>query len=307
MAVQYPVAGRRTGWDYETYMGDQPRPGTAPAISPWLFILVASLNTVVAAVLAVLITLAISRPEAQRDIATRPSVGTLNTALAVPEPTRERTSAPPSAVELLPVGSAERPLQLEPLKAARLPLQLLPYDAASRETFILVLSGLPARASLTGGERIGSDSWLLPPGAFRRLELTLAEWSPVVIEIGIELRHTGGAIAARSKGWLSVPSPVQQSTATVDDAALREMIRRGDQSLGRGDIVAARTLYQRAAELGSADAALALGATYDPARLWSLGVFGMVGNKERARHWYMLADQHGQPAAKEWLKALGPP
>lgn len=46
-------------------------------------------------------------------------------------------------------------------------------------------------------------------------------------------------------------------------------------------------------------------ATYDPNRLWSLGVFGMVGNKERARQWYQRADQLGHPEAKERLRMLG--
>ena len=61
---------------------------------------------------------------------------------------------------------------------------------------------------------------------------------------------------------------------------------------------------ERAAALGSAQAALVLGSTYDPGRLWSLGVFGMVGNKERAAHWYQRADELGHPEAKDRLKSL---
>ena len=57
--------------------------------------------------------------------------------------------------------------------------------------------------------------------------------------------------------------------------------------------------------MGSAAAALNLGSTYDPNRLWSLGVFGMVGNKERARLWYRRADQLGHPEAKERIRQLG--
>jgi TPR repeat protein len=57
--------------------------------------------------------------------------------------------------------------------------------------------------------------------------------------------------------------------------------------------------------MGSGPAALALGSTFDPSRLWSLGVFGMVGNKERARRWYTRADQLGHPEAKARLKTLG--
>jgi TPR repeat protein len=82
------------------------------------------------------------------------------------------------------------------------------------------------------------------------------------------------------------------------------MVQKGDQLLGRGDIVAARAVYERAAELGSGPAAFAMGSTYDPTRLWSFGVFGMVGNKDKARQWYARADQLGHPNAKDRFKAL---
>jgi TPR repeat protein len=92
--------------------------------------------------------------------------------------------------------------------------------------------------------------------------------------------------------------------AKLDETGIKDLLNRGDRLLGRGDVAAARAVYERAAALGSAQAALALGSTYDPGRLWSLGVFGMVGNKERARQWYQRADQLGHPEAKERLKAL---
>jgi TPR repeat protein len=82
-------------------------------------------------------------------------------------------------------------------------------------------------------------------------------------------------------------------------------LEKANQLLEKGDIVAARTLYQRAAEMGSGSGALMLGSTYDPRRLWSLGVLGMVGNKERARQWYLRASELGNPEAKARLQALG--
>jgi TPR repeat protein len=86
---------------------------------------------------------------------------------------------------------------------------------------------------------------------------------------------------------------------------IKQVVERADRLLGRGDVVSARSLYERAAEMGSGQAALALGSTFDPNRLWSLGVFGMVGNKERARHWYLRADQLGHPEARARLRSLG--
>jgi hypothetical protein len=83
------------------------------------------------------------------------------------------------------------------------------------------------------------------------------------------------------------------------------LLAKADRLLEKGDIVAARAVYQRAAEMGSAAAALTLGATYDPNRLWSLGALGMVGNRDRARQWYARASELGHPEAKVRLLALG--
>ena len=274
--------------------------------------LATALNTIVAAVLAVLITLGVVRQEPSRegDLAKAglavgdPRAANLATAAAPPPADSAKMLTLTRAIELQPIGSPDRPLRLQALSPSRLPLQIQPEEA-QQEIFILVLSGLPARTSLSGAERISSDSWLLPPDSMTKLEITVPEWSASLVEVGVELRRTNGAIAARSKAWIVVPPPqMPAATTKLDQAALKEVVQRGDQLLGRGDVVAARSLYERAAEMGSGPAALALGATYDPNRLWSLGVFGMVGNKERARQWYGRADQLGHPDAKARLKML---
>jgi hypothetical protein len=195
-------------------------------------------------------------------------------------------------------------LRLEALKPSPLPLVIRPKEALG-EAFILVLSGVPANASIQGADRIGADSWLLSANSAEGLQIVLPEWSTQLLEVGVELRRTDGSIAARTKAWLAVPPPAMpQAERRVDQAALKDMLQRGDELLGRGDIVAARSVYERAAELGSGQAAMALGSTYDPARLWALGVFGMVGNKDKARHWYTRAGQLGHSSAKDRLKAL---
>jgi TPR repeat protein len=206
-------------------------------------------------------------------------------------------------VELLPVGSPSEPLRLEARKPARLPLQVRPEEAV-QESYILLLSGLPANAALSGASRMGADSWLVSPGALQQIEIVVPEWSASPIEVGVELRRTNGAIVAQSKLWLAVPPPASTQTAPLSETALADLVRNGDRLLNRGDVMAARALYEKAAAMGSAQAALALGATYDPRRLWSLGVFGTVGNKERARRWYQRAAELGHPEAKARIGAL---
>jgi hypothetical protein len=279
-----------------------------------------ALNTIVAAVLAVLITLGVVRQEpgyAGEDSLSRAErtrvetdanrrEGFATSSLAMPAAgERPGAQAPAQVIRLQAVGSPEEPLRLEPNRPGRIPIVLEP-EAARRDGYILVLSGLPPGSGLTGAERISSDSWLLTPDAMTRLSLTIPEWSASLFEVVIELRRMNGAFAAESRAWLMVPPPAMaKASRSADQAALKDLLDRSGQLLARGDVVAARTLYERAADMGSGAAALALGSTYDPSRLWSLGVFGMVGNKERARQWYARAEQLGHPEAKERLRALG--
>jgi hypothetical protein len=265
-------------------------------ISPWVFIVATAVNTVVAAVLAIVITLGVARRDAG-------PVETEKVALAVKPAAEGQPEPVPRPVELPPVGSAKQPLRLEALKPARLPFEIRPVEAM-QDSYILLLTGLPANATLAGASRMGADSWHLPAGALQRLEIVVPEWSATVYEVGVELRRTNGAVAARSKLWLSVPPPPTPTGASLDEAALKELVRSGDKLLSRGDVAAARAIYERAAAMGSAQAALAMGTTFDPRQLWALGVFGMVGNRDRARAWYQRADELGHPDAKARIVAL---
>jgi hypothetical protein len=281
--------------------------GRQPSISPWLFVMATALNTMVAAVLAVIITLGVVRQEradnppremALASAASRPALA------AGSEPAQQVAGT--QAVELRPIGSPNAPLQLQAQKPAPLPLQIQPEEAA-HEPFILVLSGAPAGTTLSGAGRIGSDTWFLSPGTAGRLEIVLPEWSTSVFEITMALRRINGSVAAQAKAWIAVPPPSSPEAVgpRTDEAAAKDMQAKADRLIEKGDIVAARTLYQRAAEMGSGSAALTLGATYDPNRLWSFGALGMVGNRERAKQWYLRASELGQPDAKARLMALG--
>lgn len=287
--------------------------GRQPGISPWLFVMATALNTMVAAVLAVIITLGVVRQErtdnAPREMALASAYGRP----AVASDAAQQVAGM-QALELMPIGSPNAPLRLQAQRPAPLPLRIEPEDAA-RESFILVLSGAPPGTTLSGAGRIGSDTWFLSPGAASRLEIAMPEWSTSVFEITMALRRINGVVAAQAKAWIAVPPPVGPDAAgpkidnktdgRTDGAAAKDMQAKADRLIEKGDIVAARALYQRAAELGSGSAALTLGATYDPNRLWSFGALGMVGNRERAKQWYQRASELGQTDAKARLLALG--
>jgi TPR repeat protein len=281
----------------------------ASGINPWLFVMATALNTMVASILSVIITLGVVRQErssAQPQEAVAPAANARPAAGVRSEPPLARATF--QQVYLRPIGSPDQPLRLDPQKLAQLPLQIEPEEAAS-EPFILALSGAPAGTILSGATQMSSDTWFLPPGSTDRLEIALPEWSTSVFEIALVLRRTNGLIAAQTKAWLAVPPPAARSAAAaspkIDEAATKDLLARANRLLDKGDIVGAHAIYQRAAELGSGAAALALGATYDPNRLWSLGALGLVGNKERARQWYLRASELGQSEAKARLAVLG--
>lgn len=93
-------------------------------------------------------------------------------------------------------------------------------------------------------------------------------------------------------------------TSHLNDEEIVTMVKRGKDFLVGGDIVSARLLLRRAADAGSAEAALALGATYDPLVIQRLGAIGLSPNVAQARQWYKQAADFGSTAAIGQLAKL---
>lgn len=75
-----------------------------------------------------------------------------------------------------------------------------------------------------------------------------------------------------------------------DPARIAVLMRRGDALLALGDISGARRFYERAAEAGSAEAAMAAGRTHDPAALAAMGASGIRPDPDAAAAWYRRAE-----------------
>jgi TPR repeat protein len=82
------------------------------------------------------------------------------------------------------------------------------------------------------------------------------------------------------------------------------LLRRGMDLIASGDISAARLVLRRAADANDAEAALALGATYDPFVLRKLRVYGLTADPAMARVWYEKAKELGSEAATRRLEIL---
>jgi hypothetical protein len=90
----------------------------------------------------------------------------------------------------------------------------------------------------------------------------------------------------------------------IDSAEVAALLKRGQDYLQNGDIVSARLMLRRAAGAGDPQAALLLGASYDPTVLRDLGVLGFAPDPGQARTWYQKAADAGLPEAARRLDRL---
>jgi hypothetical protein len=86
--------------------------------------------------------------------------------------------------------------------------------------------------------------------------------------------------------------------------AIADKVRRGQALTASGQILAARFVLKEAADANSAEAALALGMTYDPTELNNLGVRNVLPEPDAARRWYQKAKDLGSTEAQGRLEKL---
>ena len=101
------------------------------------------------------------------------------------------------------------------------------------------------------------------------------------------------------------PSPAGPQLIPEDRERIMALLSRGNDQLQHGNVAAARLYYQRAADAGLAQAALALASTYDPEELVRLRVVGLQPDRELARRWYERARELGASEAERRLKRFG--
>ena len=251
----------------------------------------------------------------------------------------------PAIVLIEPMVETALPIQVGPadalprncfLRVKGLPSQAVFSDGhfVSPGTWALPLAGLNA-LKLT-----------LPISASGRNELQLAVVAidgTILADAKVTLAVTAGALAsppgsvqappagARAPGSASLgppnlelaqpapprPAPQHGRSATnpaasapmkpEDRERAMKLLARGDAEFTGGDVAAARLLYQRAADAGLADAAIAMGGTFDPAELSNRRVKGLVGEPEIARKWYELARVLGAAGAEDRLRRVSAP
>jgi hypothetical protein len=223
---------------------------------------------------------------------------------------------------------------------AALVITLRPADALPRGTFIRV-RGLPTMAALSEGHSIAPGSWAVPIAALPNLKITLPNTAAGRSEISVSLVAIDGTVLSEARSVLVVASPapaprqgkapplsILRAGPPVPDAsqqaplspraggsasrlppAAREralrLLKKGHEELADGGIAQARLLYERAAEAGLPEGAMAVAATFDADELGRLGVQGLQPDPAAARRWYERAEQLGATEAAQRLRRLG--
>jgi TPR repeat protein len=185
-----------------------------------------------------------------------------------------------------------------------------------------LLSGLAAGTKLSVGTALSDTSWRL---AARDLSTAVAH-APKdyigVMNAAIDLRTSNDAIIDRNVvrlEWVDKQTDSRPTGSNIDRRAALQpdmtgqsigkdefetLLRRGAEYMKGGDIAAARLVLRRAASSGNPDAALALGAAYDPYVFGELGVLGFAADAVEARFWYEQAGKFGAREAPQRLDRL---
>jgi hypothetical protein len=250
------------------------------------------------------------------------------------DPANAQASGTPT-IEVAEIISGEAATQVPfPIRVA--PAALIPANCFVR------VRGLPSTVALSDGYSIALGFWAIPLRALPGLKMLLPVGAEERADVVVSLVTVDGWVLVEARTTLIVkapqrsdavpqpeapvaiiptpppppapaqrmergaPPPVPEPTilSEVRERALK-LKEKGDDQLAQGLVAPARLLYERAAELGLAQAAMALAATYDEAELTSPNLRGVSPDANEAKRWYERARQLGAGDADQRLRRLG--
>ena len=127
------------------------------------------------------------------------------------------------------------------------------------------------------------------------------------ISVGSPPSATTAPAASSSANELIAETPAAPATglteARLSAADTAALLARGDVLFSKGDVIAARAFYERAAYAGEGRAALRLGETFDPVFLDQARLRAARGDLSTALSWYRRARDLGVAEAEILLKS----
>jgi hypothetical protein len=185
------------------------------------------------------------------------------------------------------------------------------------------ITGLTEGSRLSAGGKLGPSGWQIPPRDLAGVLVIPPASFIGTMRTVIQLRASGNVpvdTQAASYEWVAKltdrtatarpqpkandVSPLIPQAGKHDPQRLAQLVKRGVELLRIGDFAAARLVLRPAAEAGDAEAALLLGATFDPAAVADLGALGLAPDPNVARAWYQRAMDAGSVEASRRIERL---
>ena len=182
----------------------------------------------------------------------------------------------------------------------------------------LMLAGLALGTRLSAGVPVSEASWQLAPRDLNGVYVYAPKDFVGIMNTAIDLLSANQKLiesrAVRFE-WIaksnSSPPTKQIESEAVNAPAVPPMnpenaalMEKGQVLMRSGDIASARLLFQRLANAGIAEAALALAATYDPRYLAQHNLIGVAGDETKAHDWYQRASELGSTEAGRILARI---
>jgi hypothetical protein len=218
--------------------------------------------------------------------------------------TRSVALAPAPVARPRLLVSAERP------RPADQPARITVSAPGAEANVSVVITGLAPGSSVSAGAPARPNAWRLPTANLGDAAVTPPRGFVGVMNLTLELRLADETVVDRTALQLEWTGNGNVASSElpqrhIDAAELALLLKNGAELMGNGDIVAARLMFQRAAEAGDARAAFALAETFDPSVLEKLGTKGAIkADIAMAQRWYAKAKDLGSTAAPERLTRL---
>src|SRR5262245_43347098 len=181
---------------------------------------------------------------------------------------------------------------------------------------IIAIRGIPQGATFSQGRPYGSSEWSLTPDEVGDLQIHLPKGTTEGTDMRIELVGADGTTLASATTRLDVAEDPRAALILRSDEGdrIEDLIKHGQKMVEVGYLAGARAYFKRAVEAGSGEAALLLGACYDPAFIEKIGAQGIKPDPREARNWYERAKQLGiadadaklAELAREWPDTRNP-
>jgi hypothetical protein len=211
---------------------------------------------------------------------------------ALPKPEIERSSVVMGAPETLQaVLGEEIPFRIAINSSGALPPRA-----------IVTVDGMPEGSTFSAGRPYGETGWTFRPDEITA-DLRLLPAKIGKADLQIELITADGVSVASASTHVDIMTDPKSALVLRPEESGRidELLAHGHKMVEVGYLAGARAYFRRAAEAGSADAALALGETYDQDFIHSIGAHGIKADLAQVRTWYERAQELGSQEAKAKL------